>query len=298
MRLPLGHPALLLLAGILRGVAAQDPRYQMDQPVSVSAPAGSCVTLPCNFTYPKDIEPVQDLRVYWRRVGFHGEFIYNHTEHVTHPDYRGRITLVGDSHGNRTASICIDRLRASDANFYFCFIRVQKNNCDWEQWRNVHGTKLTVTAGVPASTTSCPSTQPIPASTQPISASTQLVPDAMQPPGPGTAPVIGGALAGAVLLALLIGLAVYKARKRTGPQRKTPPAGREGDQPQAGGESAYMEVGARGQDVPPPQRPPARQEPGLLYAALDFAEPGAARRPPKPHAAPGGETLYSAVRVH
>ncbi|XP_067417997.1 paired immunoglobulin-like type 2 receptor beta [Emydura macquarii macquarii] len=139
----------LLLLLPLAGVAAQDPRYQVFQPVSVSAPAGSSVTLPCNFTYPKDIEPVRDLRVYWRRGGFHGEFIYNHTENFTHPDYWGRIALVGDPQRSRTASICIDWLRMSDANFYLCFIRLQKKNSQWEQWRNVHGTNLTVPDSVP-----------------------------------------------------------------------------------------------------------------------------------------------------
>ncbi|CAM4640816.1 unnamed protein product, partial [Lepidochelys kempii] len=82
MLLPPGHPALLLLAGILLAAAAQDAGYQMTQPESLSAPAGGSVTLPCSFTYPHEIEPLRDLRVYWR-LGFHGQFIYNHTERFT-----------------------------------------------------------------------------------------------------------------------------------------------------------------------------------------------------------------------
>ncbi|KAM9111581.1 uncharacterized protein ACDP82_021333 isoform 2-T2 [Pangshura tecta] len=116
MLLPPGHPALLLLVGMLLGAAAQDPGYTITQPKSLSAPAGGSVTLPCAFTYPAEIEPLRDLRVHWRRGGFHGEFIYNHTERFTHWDYRGRIALVGDPRGNRTASICIDQLRESDAS--------------------------------------------------------------------------------------------------------------------------------------------------------------------------------------
>uniref|UniRef100_A0A8C3SMN7 Ig-like domain-containing protein n=1 Tax=Chelydra serpentina TaxID=8475 RepID=A0A8C3SMN7_CHESE len=119
------------------------PGYAITQPGSLSAPAGGPVTLPCNFTYPPDIEPVGDVRVYWRRGGFHGEFIYNHTERFTHPDYGGRIVLVGDPRGSRTASIRIDRLRESDASEYVCQVRVQEKKSRWEQWRGVTGTNLT-----------------------------------------------------------------------------------------------------------------------------------------------------------
>uniref|UniRef100_A0A674J1K1 Ig-like domain-containing protein n=1 Tax=Terrapene triunguis TaxID=2587831 RepID=A0A674J1K1_9SAUR len=126
-----------------------DPRYQITQPVSLSAPAGGSITLPCAFTYPREIEPLRDLRVYWRRGGFYGEFIYNHTEGFTHPDYGSRIVLVGDPRGSRTASIRIDRLRESDAVVYVCQVRVQKQDDKWEQWRNVSGTNLTVTGAPP-----------------------------------------------------------------------------------------------------------------------------------------------------
>uniref|UniRef100_A0A674J9G4 Ig-like domain-containing protein n=1 Tax=Terrapene triunguis TaxID=2587831 RepID=A0A674J9G4_9SAUR len=107
------------------------------------------ITLPCAFTYPREIEPLRDVRVYWRRGGFHGEFIYNYPEGFTHPDYGGRIVLVGDPQGNRTASIRIDRLRESDASEYICHVRVQKNDGTWEQWCRHVGTHLTVTGDEP-----------------------------------------------------------------------------------------------------------------------------------------------------
>ncbi|XP_050789480.1 paired immunoglobulin-like type 2 receptor alpha [Gopherus flavomarginatus] len=135
---------LLLLLSLV-GVAAQDPRYTITQPESLSAPAGGSVTLPCAFTYPREIEPLWDLRVYWRRGGYYGQFIYNHTEGFTRWDYRGRIALVGDPWGSRTASIRIDRLQESDASEYVCQVRVQKNNGKWEHWCSLPGTQLTVT---------------------------------------------------------------------------------------------------------------------------------------------------------
>ncbi|XP_050789478.1 paired immunoglobulin-like type 2 receptor alpha [Gopherus flavomarginatus] len=287
MLLPPGHPALLLLAGILLGVAAQDPRYTITQPESLSVPAGGSVTLPCAFTYPREIEPLWDLRVYWRRGGFYGQFIYNHTEGFTRWDYRGRIALVGDPWGSRRASIHINRLQESDTSEYVCQVRVQTNNGQWEHWRSHPGTNLTVTAQ--ASTTHVPSTEQV---TTPATATTQ------RPAGLGAAPVIGGALAGAILLAGIIGLAVYGAQKRTGGRQKDPSARRAHGQLQAEGGGEYMEIGVGGQDVPQPQRPPDPEEPGLLYAALAFSEPGTAPRQPEPRGAPTDETLYSAVRVH
>uniref|UniRef100_A0A8C0HIT4 Ig-like domain-containing protein n=1 Tax=Chelonoidis abingdonii TaxID=106734 RepID=A0A8C0HIT4_CHEAB len=121
-----------------------DPWYTIIQPVSLSAPVGGSVTLPCAFTYPDEIEPLWDLRVYWRR-GLFGQFIYNHTERFTHPDFRGRIALVGDPWGSRTASIRIDRLRESDTSEYVCHVRVKKQDGQWVQWRSDPGTQLTVT---------------------------------------------------------------------------------------------------------------------------------------------------------
>ncbi|XP_024077317.1 paired immunoglobulin-like type 2 receptor alpha, partial [Terrapene carolina triunguis] len=88
--------------------------------------------------------------------GYHGEFIYNHTEGFTRPDYEGRIVLVRDPRGSRTASIRINRLWESDASEYICHVRVQKNDGEWEQWRGVPGTRLTVTAPSPTDSTRHP----------------------------------------------------------------------------------------------------------------------------------------------
>uniref|UniRef100_A0A8C0IUQ5 Ig-like domain-containing protein n=1 Tax=Chelonoidis abingdonii TaxID=106734 RepID=A0A8C0IUQ5_CHEAB len=96
------------------GLGGQDP-------VSLSAPVGGSVTLPCAFTYPDEIEPLWDLRVYWGRGEVHGEFIYNHTE------------------GSPT------RITGSDVPMYVCHVRVQKNNGQWVQWRGNSGTQPTVT---------------------------------------------------------------------------------------------------------------------------------------------------------
>uniref|UniRef100_A0A8C3F3L6 Ig-like domain-containing protein n=1 Tax=Chrysemys picta bellii TaxID=8478 RepID=A0A8C3F3L6_CHRPI len=170
--------------------AAQDPRYQITQPVSLSAPAGGSVTLPCTFIYPDEIEPLRDLRVYWRRGGFHGEFIYNHTEGFTHWDYGDRIVLVGDPRGSQTASIRIDRLRESDTSEYVCHVRVQKNNGEWDQWRSHPGTHLMVTGapypGFPHVTCSYPQFRTLPCPGESLTHPQQ------QPPAPqqGIAPVL------------------------------------------------------------------------------------------------------------
>uniref|UniRef100_A0A8C3SJD2 Ig-like domain-containing protein n=1 Tax=Chelydra serpentina TaxID=8475 RepID=A0A8C3SJD2_CHESE len=117
--------------------------------------------------------PLGDVQVSWRRGGFHGDVIYNHTENFTHPDYGGRIVLVGDPRGSRTASIRIDRLRESDASNYVCQVRVQEKKNRWEQWRNITGTNLTVTGAPPP-----PWLPPC----------VLLLPPASHPPVPGESP--------------------------------------------------------------------------------------------------------------
>ncbi|XP_075764062.1 paired immunoglobulin-like type 2 receptor beta isoform X2 [Pelodiscus sinensis] len=127
---------------------AQDPRYRLEQPEILAAPTGGSITLPCTLIYPPEIEPLRGVRVYWRRGGFHGDFVYNHTEGFTRWDYRGRIALVGNPGGRpkRTASIRIDRLQASDTSEYVCQVCVQLQNGTWIHWKALPGTRLTVTA--------------------------------------------------------------------------------------------------------------------------------------------------------
>ncbi|XP_065425240.1 uncharacterized protein LOC103307443 [Chrysemys picta bellii] len=216
MLLPPGPPALLLLAGILLGAAAQDPRYQITQPVSLSAPAGGSVTLPCTFTYPDEIEPLQDLRVYWRRGGFHGKFIYNHTEGFTRWDYRGRIVLVGDPRGSRTASIRIDRLQESDAS-----------DPSLDDERPQHG------AGDD------------PSHSHDAAASRV-----------GGSPGDWGGAGGGRPAGRDHRAGCVRSPEENRPSAEDPLARREHGQSQAEGGDEYMEIGAGGQDVPPPQRPP------------------------------------------
>ncbi|CAM4718669.1 unnamed protein product, partial [Caretta caretta] len=272
MLLPPGHPALLLLAGILLAAAAQDPRYQITQPESLSALAGVSVTLPCNFTYPREIEPLQDLRVYWR-LGFHGQFIYNHTERFTHPDYGGRIVLVGDPRGSRTASICINRLQESDAGEYVCHITVRKNNGQWEQWRCHPGTQLTVTAQ--ASATHAPSTE-----------RTMTQGATQRPAGQGAAPVIGGGAGGGRPAGRDHRTGCVRRPEETRCSAEGPP-GPEGARPVAGRKRVHGHRGRRAGCLPRAPAPPG--PPGPRFALRcpglhrDRRCPAAARPPRGPH---------------
>ncbi|XP_029435545.1 uncharacterized protein LOC115077396 [Rhinatrema bivittatum] len=137
-------PLLVLISGL--AVSAQMPSYVVNQPESVSAVLGGSVTLPCSFSYPRAIEPLQDLRVYWRSDSFHGPVIYNPSEGFTRQDYAGRISLVGDPRGQKTASIRIRDLRERDSNWYFCRVGVRTNDGKTETWQSFPGTELTVTA--------------------------------------------------------------------------------------------------------------------------------------------------------
>nr|XP_028560762.1 paired immunoglobulin-like type 2 receptor beta-2 [Podarcis muralis] len=123
------------------------PEYHIWQPCHLTARTKEFVTLPCTFNYTW--EPQESAQVYWRLGNFFGEFIFNHTHNpthrYTHPNYTGRVSLVGDLSKGLDASIQIANLQESDSNLYFCTVSVQTLHEGVKYWRNIEGTNLTVT---------------------------------------------------------------------------------------------------------------------------------------------------------
>ncbi|XP_060137959.1 paired immunoglobulin-like type 2 receptor alpha [Zootoca vivipara] len=247
--------------------------YHMWQPCHLTARPKGSVTLTCTFNYTWEVK--ETAEVYWRLGNFHGEFIFNHThdptQRFTHPNYTGRVSLVGDVSKRLDASIQIENLQESDSNLYFCRVSVQTVHNGEKHWRNIEGTNLTVT-GPP-------------------------MPD---PPSVNLVALVAGAVvAAAVALGLLAFVAWRKGccpkcpkRRRASPQSKEKPEERE-----------YEEFPIEGPKAPPPAspQPPARAPPplapkdsgGLLYADLNLAA-GRGKKMPSPM--PEGESTYAILR--
>ncbi|XP_073510632.1 uncharacterized protein [Phyllobates terribilis] len=142
---------LLLIFAIQEGSSDDKNRqYCTEQQGTIIVEEGGSVTIPCNFTYPQDRNV--DVRVYWRRGGKDrcgdGNIIYNHTEGRTHPNYTGRISMVGNPKEEGTATITISNLRRSDRPMFCCRIHLYEGSNIIEQWQNRPGTFIQFKEGV------------------------------------------------------------------------------------------------------------------------------------------------------
>nr|XP_033781469.1 polymeric immunoglobulin receptor-like isoform X1 [Geotrypetes seraphini] len=124
-------------------VSAPNSSYELFQPKSVSAVAGESVLLSCFFSNHRMLDPIWELKVFWRINSSDGDYIYRDKEGFTHPDYTGRISLHGALWTMKRASITIKQLRENDTNRYFCGVE-STNEGKSEQWQSIGGTELRV----------------------------------------------------------------------------------------------------------------------------------------------------------
>ncbi|XP_072447381.1 paired immunoglobulin-like type 2 receptor alpha isoform X2 [Chiloscyllium punctatum] len=141
----MGSALHLLLLSLCVGMIHGDG-FTVSQPDRLEGVEGRSIEIPCTFTYP-DAHTPRGYDIAWRRNEFHGEFILNLSQGYTHPQYRGRIEILGDPAKERTGTIRIKQLRRSDTNRYFCRVAITGNR--YEVWQNIPGTNLTVRAHQP-----------------------------------------------------------------------------------------------------------------------------------------------------
>ncbi|XP_067879820.1 polymeric immunoglobulin receptor-like isoform X2 [Heterodontus francisci] len=128
--------------------------FRVFQPPSLEGVVGQSIIIRCSFTYPENYTP-QKIDISWRRLNFHGEFIFNTSKGYIHPDYRGRLEFLGSPYKEKTGTIRINQLKFSDSNQYYC--RVVTSGHRPEMWQNIPGTFLSVRAWKP---TAKPTTEP------------------------------------------------------------------------------------------------------------------------------------------
>ncbi|XP_070340424.1 paired immunoglobulin-like type 2 receptor beta [Equus asinus] len=224
----MGLPLLLLLASLQAGSSAgSNPKtgYGVDQPEHLSAPQGGSIHIPFSFNYPRVLTKGHNLSISWRRKHFHGEFIYNMTPHFIHKDYKNRL-LLNWTEGSKNGSLQISNLRWEDESV--CFCRVQLNTLIGykEMWQSILGTNLTITRAVKTTTLG-------PTTTAATTTATTTTVDCRDSGGkrnsesqsPSLEPVVGVALASAVLKITILGLMVYlrwKRRKGLRTKARTP----------------------------------------------------------------------------
>nr|XP_033770552.1 sialoadhesin-like isoform X2 [Geotrypetes seraphini]XP_033770553.1 sialoadhesin-like isoform X2 [Geotrypetes seraphini]XP_033770554.1 sialoadhesin-like isoform X2 [Geotrypetes seraphini] len=97
------------------------------QPASIQAMKGSCVVIPCRFTYPGHRRTSREFDAAWyqyRSTGY--PEVYN-SKNSVQGEFKGRTSLSGDL-GNSTCSLKIDNVRHSDSDTYYTWIDPGSNN--------------------------------------------------------------------------------------------------------------------------------------------------------------------------
>ncbi|XP_075438715.1 uncharacterized protein LOC142479729 isoform X2 [Ascaphus truei] len=144
-------PKLLILFWSFQGgiQSISDTSYCADQLGTLRVDKGGSVTIPCRFSYPKDWDNSTEVRVYWREAQTahcgNAKIIYDHTRNWTDANYTGRIFMVGDPNGSKTASIRIQGLKETDGPIFCCRVQIRNPNKQGGKvlgWQNQHGTFL------------------------------------------------------------------------------------------------------------------------------------------------------------
>ncbi|XP_038624819.1 paired immunoglobulin-like type 2 receptor alpha [Tachyglossus aculeatus] len=271
---PLPLLLLLTMPAWIDGQPDAPDTYGVEQPLQISAPEGSTVTLPCSFFHPWRLAWPPQVTIIWRWQNFHGPAIFNSSGVK-----QGRHSLVGDPKRN-TGSLQIRDLTKADEAQYFCRISMHTTKGK-KYWQSVLGTLLIVTERVP-STTSMTSTLGTTRTTESLQATAS----------PLIGPVVGGSLGGLILVIAVLVLIACLIRRRAG-------KGKEEDLKAKGSskksEAEYEEVGQNQYSV---NREPEPEDRGLVYASLTLSDLAPQTSPvsapsPRPREP---EMLYSVVR--
>lgn len=133
---------LLLLLAIPGGSCSG--AYCTEQRGTVIVKEKGSVTISCNYSYPQQKDKSVEVRVSWRKGGTqrcgNGELIYNHTGGWTHKNYTGRISPMGNTNKERTATITINNLEKADGLMFCCRVDIYKESKFIEGWQNLPGT--------------------------------------------------------------------------------------------------------------------------------------------------------------
>ncbi|XP_072006019.1 uncharacterized protein [Engystomops pustulosus] len=137
----------ILLFCCLHGICWTEEKYCSYQPKTLRVQEGESVTIPCTFTYPG----------YWSIIVSWGEadgincnnikrFITDYSGKVVDDEYKDRISVMTNPE-NRTESITIQGLKATDGVTFCCRVSLYPPGSTLFYWNVAHGTSLSFTDG-------------------------------------------------------------------------------------------------------------------------------------------------------
>ncbi|KAL1768315.1 paired immunoglobulin-like type 2 receptor alpha [Sigmodon hispidus] len=283
---------LLLPAACLQaGNSAEYKRktlFWVSQPAQLSGVQGGSIEIPFSFSFPREYSEDPQMRIHWRWKHFHGEFIYNSTPHFIHKHFKDRL-LLNWTQPQTSGVLKILDLKEEDQTTYFCRVHLNTRYCK-EMWQSVGGTRLTIT---PASTTTTP---------RPTTATSALTKDTLtategkmseQNQTLDLGARVGLAVAGAVLLAGVLGLIMFlRWKRRKGQRTKAETPAREHTE----NSEKHESVEPKGNYVDPTGNP---KDNNIVYASIALSSPTSPGTPPCPpvHQNSQEETVYSTVKA-
>ncbi|XP_023570301.1 paired immunoglobulin-like type 2 receptor alpha isoform X1 [Octodon degus] len=136
--------SMCLQAGNSAGSSRGRPSFWVNQPKHLSASIGGSVDIPFSFNHSWTLSENPDVRLFWRRNDFHGEFFYKTSPLFIHKDFKDRLFL-NWTEDQSSGSLRIRNLKKKDQNKYFCRVQLHTQSEGTQMWQAIEGTELTIT---------------------------------------------------------------------------------------------------------------------------------------------------------
>ncbi|XP_072000760.1 uncharacterized protein [Engystomops pustulosus] len=141
----------ILIFCCLHGICWTSNNYCLYQPRVLYVKEGESVTIPCSYIYPDRHRGKSQVIVTWGKA--EGWYCYKITKNITDPsgnilddEYKDRISVVNNP-DNRTGSITIRGLKATDGVTFCCIETLYTTTSKAFSWYNTYGTTLTFSDG-------------------------------------------------------------------------------------------------------------------------------------------------------
>ncbi|KAK7933785.1 hypothetical protein WMY93_004681 [Mugilogobius chulae] len=107
-----------LLVLLLQVFSFAQEDWTISAPSQVSAVSGSCVVIPCSYSFPQTHRKIKNYLGIWKRSGDQMNVASSRANYPLHVLYRGRTRFLG-AVWKKKCTWVLERLRGSDTGLYF-----------------------------------------------------------------------------------------------------------------------------------------------------------------------------------